>query len=351
MADGTILERLEAVEGRLAAESAMFVSAMRRVVETWNRTPEPGVRKQLEDELSELQAMRVAMEQRRRHALTRIDEARWDLLQERMWMEESFEERYSEQPIRYVHDGSCVLDRNFGRRPLNEPLTFGLHEANLPLQPTAASHPQVVYAAQPPAHSAASHSFGQPYFQAEPAETAAPFGSLFDQWHSQPWQHSQQQPPCFGQQPMLVPAAEVGSFPEQRLQQRVAHLGQPPLHEQRAYDGYDSDGLQQLDLGTHARMPHKGALATKRQKSCVCGLWLYCGCGGYGSGPSSSEFDSDDGSGDDDSDSDLDPRSSDGSSKRLKPTHPQPTEVSECLCPASHRREYYSDDFAGGGGC
>ena len=38
-------------------------------------------------------------------------------------------------------------------------------------------------------------------------------------------------------------------------------------------------------------------------------------------------------------------------SERLKPTHPQPTEVSECLCPASHRREYYSDDFAGGGGC
>jgi hypothetical protein len=184
-------------------------------------------------------------------------------------------------------------------------------------------------------------------------------------------------------------------------------------------------------------MPQKGALATKRQKSCVCGLWLYCGCGGYGSGPSGSELDSDDGSGDDDSDSDLDPRSSDGdpaashsfegqhptvpaaagmdgscskqpyshlqaarvaekrnrdddcdfdldcsdgdsspagsseddsgsaavqclgqeheacfkqartadTSKRLKPTHPQPTEVSECLCPASHRREYYSDDL------
>jgi hypothetical protein len=63
-------------------------------------------------------------------------------------------------------------------------------------------------------------------------------------------------------------------------------------------------------------MPQKGALATKRQKSCVCGLWLYCGCGGYGSGPSGSELDSDDGYGDDDSDSDLDPRSSDGSSKR-----------------------------------
>jgi hypothetical protein len=92
-------------------------------------------------------------------------------------------------------------------------------------------------------------------------------------------------------------------------------------------------------------MPQKGALATKRQKSCVCGLWLYCVCGGYGSGPSGSELDSDDGSGVDDSDSDLDPRSSDGSSKRLKPTHPQPTEVSECLCPASHRREYYSDDL------
>ena len=215
-------------------------------------------------------------------------------------------------------------------------------------------------------------------------------------------------------------------------------------HQVRAYDGYDTDGPQQLDLGTHARMPQKGALATKRQKSCVCGLWLYCVCGGYGSGPSGSECDSDDGSGDDDSDSDLDPRSSDGdpaashsfqgqhptvpaaagmdgsfpkqpyshlqaarvaekrdrdddcdfdldcsdgdsspagsseddsgsaavqclgqpqeheacseqamtadTSERLKPTHPQPTEVSECLCPASHRREYYSDDFAGGGG-
>jgi hypothetical protein len=37
-------------------------------------------------------------------------------------------------------------------------------------------------------------------------------------------------------------------------------------------------------------------------------------------------------------------------SERLEPTHPQPTEVSEGLCPASHRRQYYSDDFAGGGG-
>ena len=146
------------------------------------------------------------------------------------------------------------------------------------------------------------------------------------------------QPAGFGQQ-TVVTAAAVGSFPGKRLQL----AGE--LQELK-----DERKRRQLDLGTHARMPQKGALATKRQRSCVCGLWLYCVCGGYGSGPSGSECDSDDGSGDDDSDSDLDPRSSDGSSKRLKPTHPQPTEVSECLCPASHRREYYSDDLAGGGG-
>jgi hypothetical protein len=162
-----------------------------------------------------------------------------------MWMEQSFEDRYSEQRIRYVHDGSCVLDRNFGRRPLNEPLTFGLHEANLPLQPTAASHsfgqphlrpaehgmdgslfeqpyprPQVVYAAQPPAHSAASHSFGQPYVQAELVESAAPVGSLFDQWHSQPWQHSQQQP-CFGHPTAPAAMGMDGSCFEQPYQQAV----------------------------------------------------------------------------------------------------------------------------------
>jgi len=248
---------------------------------------------------------------------------------------------HSQLPPSYVQ--SSVVDAHRGDRlSPSERAYYGLHER--PRQ-------RPVFAAQPPAHWQNGHSSGQPYVQAEPAESAAPLGSLFEPRHSQDSQYSQQQQPCFGQQPMLVTAAEVGSFPEPRLQQRVAHLGQPQSpHEQRAYDGYDSDGLQQLDLGTHARMPQKGALATKRQKSCVCGLWLYCGCGGYGSGPSGSELDSDDGSGDDDSDSDLDPRSSDGSSKRLKPTHPQPTEVSECLCPASHRREYYSDDFAGGGG-
>jgi hypothetical protein len=132
MADRTILARLEAVQGMLAAESAELVAAMLLGVETCKQTPEPGVRKQIEDKLSELQATRVATEQRRRHAVKRIDEARWDLLQEPMWMEESFEGRYPELPIRYVHDGSCVLDRNFGRRPL--------HEANLLWQPTAASH-------------------------------------------------------------------------------------------------------------------------------------------------------------------------------------------------------------------
>jgi hypothetical protein len=205
MADRTILARLEAVQGTLAAESAKLVAAMRWVVETWNRTPEPGVRKQLEDELSELQATRVATEQRRRHALKRIDELRWDLLQERMWMEESFEERYSEQPIRYVHDGSCVLDRDFGRRPVNEPLAFGLHEANLLWQPTAASHSfgrphllqaemdmdgdcvHTVLVVQHPAHLRTERAHylqhelphqqtvfaARPYFQAEPADSSS----------------------------------------------------------------------------------------------------------------------------------------------------------------------------------
>jgi hypothetical protein len=207
--------------------------------------------------------------------------------------------------------------------------------------PCSGQQPTAVTAAAAYSFGLGPEHSGQLCFWQPTVVTAAVDGSSLRQ-------HSEQL--CSGRQPTVVTAELVGSFPEQRLQQRVAHFGQPPLHEQGAYDGYDSDGLQQLDLGTHARMPQKGALATKRQKRCVCGLWLYCGCGDFGSGPSSSESDSDDGSGDDDSDSDLDPRSSDGSSKRLKPAHPQPTEVSECLCPASHRREYYSDDFAGGGG-
>ena len=256
--------------------------------------------------------------------------------------------------------GSSFLGQQYSEQPCFGPTAvtapaasnslFGQHHPQQ--QPYSGQQPTVVTAAvaysfglgqQPLSCDGELHKqtagFGQPTGVTAAAAGGSSFFGL---------QHSEQ--PCYGQQPMVVTAAEVGSYPEQRLQQRVAHLGQPPLHEQRAYDGYDSDGLQQLDLGTHARMPQKGALATKRQKRCVCGVWLYCVCGGYGSGPSGSELDSDDGSGDDDSDSDLDPRSSDGSSKRLKPTHPQPTEVSECLCPASHRREYYSDDFAGGGG-
>ncbi len=127
------------------------------------------------------------------------------------------------------------------------------------------SHQQAVFAAQPAAHSAASHSFGQPYFQAEPVETAAPFGSLFDKWHSQ---HLQ---PCSGQQPTVVTAELVGS-------------------------GSEFGSEYEDDSGSAAAQ-----CLGQPQKQAAC----------------------------------FEQAMTADTSKRLKPTHPQPTEVSDCLCPAA----------------
>ncbi len=263
---------LEAVQGRLAAGSAELKAAMRLGEKMWEQTPDPGVRKQIEDKLSELQATRVATEQRRRHAVRRIDEVRWDLLQERMWMEESFEERYPELPIRYVHDGPCVLDRDLGRRPLNEPFAFGLHEANLPLQPTAASH-----------------SFRRPHLlQAEMGMDGDCVHTAFVEQHPAHWQ------------------IERAHYLHELPHEHTVFAARPPAHWQ----------IERAVLVRHHPAPEQAECSAKRRR---------CSDGG--------------------GDGDL------GNDERLKPTHPQPTGVSECLCPASHRREYYSDDFAGGGGC
>jgi len=133
---------------------------------------------------------------------------------------------HSHLPPSYVQ--SSVVDAHRGDRlSPSERAYYGLHER--PRQ-------RPVFAAQPPAHWQNGHSSGQPYVQAEPAESAAPLGSLFEPRHSQDSQYSQQQQPCFGQQPMLVTAAEVGSFPGQHSEH--FDFGQPH-HQQLPYSDYD----------------------------------------------------------------------------------------------------------------
>jgi hypothetical protein len=119
-----------------------------------------------------------------------------------------------------------VLDTRFGTRTLTERPHYGPH--GLP-------HHQVPYSdyglPQPPHQQEwldATKRRGRavlqridedlrnlehPYFQAGPAETAAPIGRLFEPRHSQ--DGIAQQQPFIGRQPTVVTAEVVGSFPEQ----------------------------------------------------------------------------------------------------------------------------------------
>jgi hypothetical protein len=154
----------------------------------------------------------------------------------------------------------------------------------------------------------------EPYFQVGP-ETAAPFGSLFDQRHSQDGFGQQQ--PCYGRQPMVVTAEVVGSFPEQHCvwwQPTYSDYGLPGV----AYCDYDGlhEPPHEHTVFVEQHSAHSAAAQCLGQEQAAC----------------------------------FEQAMTADTSERLEPTHPQPTEVSEGLCPASHRRQYYSDDFAGGGG-
>ena len=223
-----------------------------------------------------------------------------------------------------------VLDTRFGTRTLTERPHYGPH--GLPHHQEAYSD----YGLPQPPHQQewlnATKRRGRavlqridedlrnlehPYFQAEPVETAAPIGRLFEPRHSQ--DGIAQQQPFIGRQPTVVTAEVVGSFPEQHC-----------FWQQPTYSDYGLPGVAYCDYDGLHEPPHEHTVFVEQHSAhsaaaqCLGQPQEQAAC--------------------------FEQAMTADTSERLEPTHPQPTEVSEGLCPASHRRQYYSDDFAGGGG-